>query len=103
MPEEAHVFQLTQPDIGFGGMVLKPWSERKRTAFQIMPEAQAMVNNIPGIAMLHGHAAAAATGGENFPVESRAVLDRRADGHSKVSRSSCSRMARPTACSPFRR
>src|SRR4029077_327083 len=42
-------FQLTQPNSGFGGMVLKPWGERKRTAFQILPEAQAMVNKIPGI------------------------------------------------------
>ena len=68
VPEEAHVFQLTQPDFGFGGMVLKPWSERKRTVFQITPEVQAMVNNIPGIAMHMVTPPPLPTGGENFPV-----------------------------------
>ena len=49
IPETDQSFQLTQPNSGFGGMVLKPWGERKRTAAQILPEAQAMVNKIPGI------------------------------------------------------
>ena len=52
MPEKDQVFQLTQPDLGFGGLVLKPWGERKRTVFQIVPEVQAMVNKIPGVRMM---------------------------------------------------
>src|SRR2546423_2741384 len=30
-PESQSVFQITQPTGGFGGMVTKPWSERKKT------------------------------------------------------------------------
>jgi multidrug efflux pump len=68
IPEREQVFQITQPDFGFGGLVLKPWSERKRTAFQIVPEVQAMVNNIPGIRMFMVTPPPLPTGGENFPV-----------------------------------
>jgi multidrug efflux pump len=68
VPEQAHIFQLTQPDFGFGGLVLKPWSERKRTVFQITPEVQAMVNKIPGIAMHMVTPPPLPTGGEYFPV-----------------------------------
>ena len=49
IPEMDQSFQLTMPNSGFIGMVLKPWGERKRNAFQVVPEAQAMVNKIPGI------------------------------------------------------
>src|SRR6185295_17183942 len=49
VPETGQTFQLTFPDSGFSGMVLKPWGERKRTALVIQPEAQMMVNTIPGI------------------------------------------------------
>ena len=58
IPEKDQSFQLTMPSSGFSGMVLKPWGERKRTAFQILPEAQAMVNKVPGIRLSHGHAVA---------------------------------------------
>jgi multidrug efflux pump len=68
VPEHQQVFQLTFPDSGFGGMVLKPWGERKRTAFQIVPEVQAMVNNIPGISMFMVTPSPLPNGGENFPV-----------------------------------
>ena len=68
VPEARAVFQLTYPDFGFGGMVLKPWGERKRTVFQISPEAQAMVDNIPGIATYMVTPSPLPTGGENFPV-----------------------------------
>ncbi len=68
VPEEEQIFQLTLPDFGFGGLVLKPWGERKRTVFQILPEVQAMVNNIPGIRMFMVTPPPLPTGGENFPV-----------------------------------
>jgi multidrug efflux pump len=68
IPEREQVFQITQPDFGFGGLVLKPWNERKRTAFQIVPEVQAMVNDIPGIRMFMVTPPPLPTGGENFPV-----------------------------------
>jgi len=68
VPEKEQVFQLTQPDFGFGGMVLKPWGERKRTVFQITPEVQAMVNGLPGIRMFMVTPPPLPTGGENFPL-----------------------------------
>ena len=67
IPETDQSFQLTQPNSGFGGMVLKPWGERKRTAFQILPEAQAMVSKIPGI-RLFMVTPPPIPGGENFPM-----------------------------------
>jgi multidrug efflux pump len=68
VPEHDQIFQLTFPDSGFGGMVLKPWGERKRTVFQILPEAQAMVNHIPGIHTYMITPSPLPTGGENFPL-----------------------------------
>jgi multidrug efflux pump len=68
VPETAHTFQLTFPDSGFSGMVLKPWGERKRTVFQIQPQAQMMVNNVPGI-RLFMVTPPALPGGGQFPVE----------------------------------
>jgi multidrug efflux pump len=68
IPEHEQIFQLTFPDSGFGGMVLKPWGERKRTVFQILPEAQAMVNRIPGIHTYMITPSPLPTGGENFPL-----------------------------------
>jgi multidrug efflux pump len=68
VPEREQVFQLTMPDSGFGGLVLKPWGERKRTVFQITPEVQAMVNKIPGIRMFMVTPPPLPTGGENFPL-----------------------------------
>jgi multidrug efflux pump len=68
VPEREQVFQITQPDGGFGGLVLKPWGERKRTAAQIVPEVQAMVSDIPGISMFMVTPPPLPTGGENFPV-----------------------------------
>jgi multidrug efflux pump len=68
VPEREQVFQITQPAFGFGGLVLKPWGERKRTVFQITPEVQAMVEDIPGIHMFMITPPPLPTGGENFPV-----------------------------------
>ena len=68
VPEQEQVFQITFPDSGFGGMVMKPWGERKRTVFQILPEVQAMVNNVPGIRLFLGTPPPLPTGGEFMPV-----------------------------------
>ena len=34
-PESESIFQITSPSGGFGGMVTKPWSQRKKTAQQL--------------------------------------------------------------------
>ncbi len=40
-PETNFTFQLTFPSSGFGGMVFKPWGQRKETPFQLLPKVQA--------------------------------------------------------------
>ena len=67
-PEQKQVFQLTFPDSGIAGLVLKPWGERKRTVFKILPEVQAKVSGIPGIRVLPVTPPALPGGGQ-FPVE----------------------------------
>jgi len=68
IPETAYTFQVTFPTTGFWGMVLKPWEERKRTAFRILPEVQAKVSAIPGV-QTFPIIPPALPGGGQFPVE----------------------------------
>ncbi len=49
VPEMQQTFQVTEPGFGFGGMLVKPWSERRRTIFQIGPEVSAGLGAITGI------------------------------------------------------
>jgi len=67
-PETEFTFQLTQPNSGFSGMVTKPWKERKRTIFQIMPEVQQKLQKLPGI-RIFPVTPPALPGGGDFPVE----------------------------------
>ncbi len=68
VPEMAYTFQLTFPTSGFGGGVLKPWSERDRTAFQILPEVAQKLSTISGISVFPVMPPAL-PGGGSFPVE----------------------------------
>lgn len=68
IPETAYTFQVTGPSFGFWGMVVKPWAERKRTAFDILPEVQQRVGAIPGV-QTFPLLPPALPGGGNFPVE----------------------------------
>jgi len=47
-PETDHVFQLNSPSQVIGGMVLKPWDERKRTTAQLQPILQKDLSHIAG-------------------------------------------------------
>ncbi|MEO7168293.1 MAG: efflux RND transporter permease subunit [Chthoniobacterales bacterium] len=67
-PQTEFTFQLTFPSNGFGGMVLKPWDERKETAFELLPQVQAKLGTIPGIEMFPVMPPALPGGGQ-FPVE----------------------------------
>ena len=67
-PETDFTFQITFPSSGFGGMVLKPWDERKRTVFQLLPEVQQKLHAIPGVRVLPVTPPALPGGGQ-FPVE----------------------------------
>ncbi|WP_242393679.1 efflux RND transporter permease subunit [Anaeromyxobacter oryzisoli] len=68
MPESEFTFQITFPNEGFWGVGLKPWQQRSRTAFQILPEVQARVGAIPGI-QTFPILPPALPGGGQFPVE----------------------------------
>jgi multidrug efflux pump len=68
VPEADTTFQITFPDNGFSGLVLKPWGERKRTVFKLTPEVQSAVSRIPGIRASIATPPALPGGGQ-FPVE----------------------------------
>jgi multidrug efflux pump len=68
VPETEFTFQLTFPNSGFSGLVTKPWDERKRTIFQIMPEVQQKLQKLPGI-QIFPVTPPALPGGGDFPVE----------------------------------
>jgi multidrug efflux pump len=68
VPETQFVFQATMPSSGFAGMVVKPWQERKRNIFQIMPEVQRKLHAIPAI-QIFPVLPPALPGGGQFPVE----------------------------------
>ncbi|MBE0618427.1 MAG: efflux RND transporter permease subunit, partial [Proteobacteria bacterium] len=68
VPETRFTFQITRPTSGFGGMVVKPWGQRERTIYQILPEVQGKLHAIPGIQMFPVLPPALPGGGQ-FPVE----------------------------------
>ncbi len=67
-PEKKAVFQITSPSGGFGGMVTKPWSERKRSTEQLQVEASMGLSKIPGIRVI-SLVPPALPGGGSFPVD----------------------------------
>jgi multidrug efflux pump len=67
-PDYKNTFQLVFPTGGFGGMVTKPWSERKKTAQQLQFEASGRLSKIPGIRVI-SIIPPALPGGGDFPVD----------------------------------
>jgi len=67
-PEKKAVFQITSPNGGFGGMVTKPWSERKKSTQQLQVEATMGMTKIPGIRVIT-LVPPALPGGGSFPVD----------------------------------
>ncbi|PYX75528.1 MAG: multidrug efflux protein [Acidobacteria bacterium] len=67
-PESDSIFQITSPSGGFGGMVTKPWSQRKKTAQQLLVESTGPLSKIPGIRVIP-LTPPALPGGGNFPVD----------------------------------
>ena len=68
IPEAASIFQITSPSAGFGGMVTKPWSERTKTAQQLLMESMGPLSKIPGIRVIP-LTPPALPGGGDFPVD----------------------------------
>jgi len=68
IPETDFTFQLTFPTSGFSGMVTKPWAERDRSVFEIMPEVQQKLSQIAGV-QIFPITPPALPGGGDMPVE----------------------------------
>jgi multidrug efflux pump len=68
MPETGSIFQITSPTGGFGGMVTKPWSQRKKTAQQLMLESMGPLSQVPGIRVIPT-TPPPLPGGGDFPVD----------------------------------
>jgi len=68
MPEAASIFQIIGPTGGFGGMVTKPWSERTKTAQQLLVESIGPLSRIPGIRTIP-LTPPPLPGGGDFPVD----------------------------------
>src|SRR5262249_4321364 len=67
-PETGSIFQITSPTGGFGGMVTKPWSERKKTTDQLLLESAAKLSTIAGVRIIP-MTPAPLPGGGDFPVD----------------------------------
>lgn len=67
-PEYKNTFQLMFPSGGFGGMVTKPWSERKKSTSELQLEASAALAKIPGVRVI-SMVPPALPGGGDFPVD----------------------------------
>jgi multidrug efflux pump len=67
-PESGSIFQITSPTGGFGGMVTKPWSERKKTAQQLLLESTGPLSKIAGIRVIP-LTPPPLPGGGDFPID----------------------------------
>jgi len=67
-PESDSIFQITQPNGGFGGMTVKPWSQRTKTTQQLLMESMGPLSKIAGIRVIP-QAPPPLPGGGNFPVD----------------------------------
>jgi multidrug efflux pump len=68
IPETESIFQITFPTGGFGGMVTKPWSERNKTAQQLLMELMGPLSKVPGVRVIP-LTPPALPGGGDFPVD----------------------------------
>ena len=67
-PESGSIFQITNPGGGFGGMVTKPWSQRTKTAQQLLVESTGPLSKIAGVRVIP-LTPSPLPGGGNFPVD----------------------------------
>jgi multidrug efflux pump len=67
--EEADfTFQATMPTSGFAGLIVKPWDQRERSIFEILPEVQEKLAQISGVKLM-AILPPALPGGGDMPVE----------------------------------
>jgi multidrug efflux pump len=71
-PETAHIFQLdgiNGLNSSVGGMVLKPWDQRKRTTKELQPAVQALLDKIAGAQVASFQPPSLPGGGGGLPVQ----------------------------------
>lgn len=66
--ETEFTFLLTFPSGGFSGMVVKPWDQRQRNVYEILPEIQQKLSTISGV-RIFPITPPALPGGGSFPFE----------------------------------
>jgi multidrug efflux pump len=67
-PESDSIFQIIGPTGGFGGMVTKPWSQRKKTTGELLLESMGKLSKIAGIRAIP-RTPDPLPGGGDFPVD----------------------------------
>jgi multidrug efflux pump len=67
-PETEDTFQVVFPTFGFGGMTMKPWSEREKTAADLQMAASAASSNVAGIRAIQ-LVPPSLPGSDGFPVD----------------------------------
>ena len=67
-PESESIFQIMDPTGGFGGMVTKPWSQRKKSAQQLLLQSTGPLSKIAGVRVIP-LTPPPLPGGGNFPVD----------------------------------
>lgn len=68
VPEADFTFQVNFPTGGFAGLVIKPWDQRERSVFEVLPEVQQNLAQISGVRILPV-TPPPLPGGGDFPVE----------------------------------
>jgi len=68
VPEYENSFQLTGANFGFSGIILKPWSERKRSSLEIEQSLQGPAATVPGMNVVITTPEPLPSGGQ-FPIE----------------------------------
>ncbi|MEI7799970.1 MAG: multidrug efflux protein [Opitutaceae bacterium] len=80
LPEYENSFQVTGANFGLAGLLLKPWSERHRTAVEIQESLQAPAAKIAGLQLIVTTPEPLPAGGQ-FPIE---LVIRSTDGHREM-------------------
>ncbi len=68
VPEYENSFQLTGSNFGFSGVILKPWSKRKRSSIEIQAALQAPAATVAGLNVIVTTPEPLPSGGQ-FPIE----------------------------------
>ncbi|PYQ59217.1 MAG: multidrug efflux protein, partial [Acidobacteria bacterium] len=68
-PETDATFQIVFPSGGFAGMVVKPWSERKKSSAELQVEVSAKLSQIAGVRVIPLTPPALPGGGGGLPVD----------------------------------